>query len=156
MNRCRGFQRTCGCRWPELCVPHQTGTGVLRSPPAWKRSGPCRCCLLPRFHSHCSSWTAGKSSARNREGWSELVLVYIRAYMHINLRNYMCVCVYPKLLQALACPAVIDGHSAVFAPRDDVLVVCSEAHHSVTMEAEAFHQGFSSCSQNYVINNLRD
>lgn len=56
-------------------------------------------------------------------------------------------CGYPDFLQALAGPPVVDHHSAVFTPRDDVLVIRSEAHYGVTVETEAFHQRFSSCRQ---------
>lgn len=68
MNRCKGFQGTCGCRWSRLCVPHQTGTEVSVSLPAWRRSVPCRCWPQPTPHSRCSSWTVSRSSAGNGGG----------------------------------------------------------------------------------------
>lgn len=73
-------------------------------------------------------------------------------HTNTNLGNKvcLCVCIYPEFLQAFACPAVVDSHSAIFTPRDDVLVICSQAHYSITMETEAFHQGFSSCGQNII------
>lgn len=52
-------------------------------------------------------------------------LVYLTKHQLDKLHACLCVCSYPNFLQAFACPAVIDGHSAVFTPRNDVLVICS-------------------------------
>lgn len=51
---------------------------------------------------------------------------------------------YPKSLQGFACPAVIHGHGAVSAPREDVLVISSQANDGFTVGTKAFHQRFSS------------
>jgi len=64
-----------------------------------------------------------------------------------NFLSDMHVCFYPKLLQAFACPAIIDSHGAVFTPGDDVIVVSSEAHYRITMKAQTFNQWFSSCTK---------
>lgn len=65
-------------------------------------------------------------------GVSHVIQVHLNIYAHkrklkkpLGVCVCVCVCFYPKSLQAFACPAVIDSHSAVFTPRDDVLVICS-------------------------------
>lgn len=54
---------------------------------------------------------------------------------------------YPKPLQGFACPAVVHGHGAVRAPRDDVLVIGSQANDGFTVGTQAFHQRFSNFEQ---------
>lgn len=54
---------------------------------------------------------------------------------------------YPKSFQGFACPAVIHGHSAVGAPRDNVPVIGSQANDGITVETKAFHQRFSNFEQ---------
>lgn len=54
---------------------------------------------------------------------------------------------YPKSFQGFACPAVIHGHGAVGAPRDNVPVIGSQANDGITVETKAFHQRFSNFEQ---------
>lgn len=147
MNRCKGFQGTCGCRWSRLCVPHQTGTKVSVSRPAWRRSVPCQCWLQPTPHNHCSSWTASRSSAGNgriidlfdHNGRQRFRQGFMTLWPHV--------CIYPNSLQVSAGPAVVHSHRAVVTPRDDVPVIGSEAHHNVSMITETLYKWLSSCRQ---------
>lgn len=66
----------------------------------------------------------------------------VRIRVYKNHRD--CAQMYPKSLQGSACSAVIHGHRAVRTPREDVLVIGSQANDCFTVGAKAPHQRFSS------------